>query len=471
MGEIVGRKNELEILDKLFKSTKSEFLALYGRRRVGKTFLVRNAFRGKFSFQITGLANASLQQQLTNFQIALQKYDENSQAVQAGSWIQAFNQLIQFLEKSKTRKKVVFIDELPWFDTRNSGFIQALEHFWNSWASARNDILLIACGSATSWMINKLINNKGGLHNRVTNRMKLHPFTLAECEGFLKSKKIKLDRYQLIQLYMVFGGVPYYWEQVEAGQSATQMIDRLCFSNDGLLVDEFLNLYYSLFNKPEKHMSIVSAMIKKSMGLTRQEIVKYTGLPNAGSTTRLLEELELSGFIRKYAPFGKKKRDSLYQLVDFYTHFYLRFIKGSGNDISNYWLTMIDSPRYRVWSGYAFEQICLYHSQQIMKSLGISGVQTSLSSWRSKTAQIDLLIDRRDQVINLCEMKYSINSFRITKKYAEELRNKVGAFKSETKTRKSIFLTMITSFGIQKNEYYGALVQNELVMDDLFNDA
>ncbi len=472
MNELIGRENELKILAKVYKSPKPEFLALYGRRRVGKTFLVRKAFEGNFTFYITGLAKATLQQQLTNFHIALQKYHKNGHIELAKDWLGAFNQLIQLIEKSDDQKKVVFIDELPWFDTRNSGFIQALEHFWNNWASARNDILLIACGSATSWMINKLIRNKGGLHNRVTKRIMLLPFSLAECEKFIKSKKIKLDRYQIIQLYMAFGGIPFYWEEVEKGQSATQNIDRTCFSENGLLKDEFENLYHSLFQNAENHLAIVSALASKSSGLTRQEIVKFSGLPNAGSTTRLLNELELSGFIRKYVPFGKKSRDSLYQLVDFYSHFYIRFIKDSKNDVSNYWMTMIDSPKYRAWSGYAFEQVCMSHVLQVKKALGISGVQSSVSSWRAKSGkgkvQVDLLIDRRDQIVNLFEIKFSINPYTITKKYAEELRNKLALFKSETKTRKSVFLAMITTFGIKENQYSGGLVQNSLQMDDLF---
>lgn len=472
MGNLIGRKKELEVFKSLLSSKKSEFVAVYGRRRVGKTFLIRNAFEQKFIFQMTGIANASLTEQLSNFHIALQKADSSDQYTQATNWLSAFQQLINHLEKSKKDKKVVFIDELPWFDTRNSGFIRALEHFWNSWASACKDIILIVCGSATSWMINKLINNKGGLHNRVTKRMKLEPFTLYECEELLKSKNSLLDRYQIIQLYMALGGIPFYWDEVERGKSAMQNIENICFSETGLLRTEFTNLFRSLFSNYERHISIVYALARKSMGLTRDEIVKLSGLPNAGSTTRLLVELEESGFIRKYVPFGKKMRNSLYQLVDFYTHFYLKFIKNTQPMDKNNWINMIDAPKYRTWSGYAFEQICLYHLPQIKKSLGVSGVQTSVSSWRStsddKGAQIDLVIDRRDQVINLCEIKYSINPYTITKKYSGELRNKIGLFKSETKTRKSAFLTMITTYGVQQNQYSGALVQNEMVMDELF---
>lgn len=472
MRTIIGRTEYLKTFHELYQSEKSEFVAVFGRRRVGKTFLIRNAFGGSFTFQVTGLSNAGLAQQLTNFNLALRKVTPEHDFSLALDWFTAFQNLIAYLESTNDEKKIVFIDELPWFDTPKSGFIPALEHFWNSWAATRNDILLIACGSAASWMINKLINNKGGLHNRVTKRMKIVPFTLNECEQFLETKKTLLDRYQVIQLYMVLGGIPFYWDEVKPGKSAMQNIEDICFSENGVLRNEFKNLFRSLFSKHEKHSILVSALAQKSMGLSRDEIITETGLPNAGSTSRLLDELEESGFILKYKPLGKKTKNSIYQLVDFYTLFYFKFIRDSLPGEVNQWMNAIDNPRHRAWSGYAFEQVCLCHLPQIKKALGISGVQSTSSSWRSTTikngAQIDLVIDRRDQVINLCEMKFSINPFVIDPKYAEELRNKIGTFRTETRTRKSVFLTMITTFGLQANSYSTGLVQNSITMDSLF---
>ncbi len=471
MQELVGRINEIQKLESIYNSNRSEFLVVYGRRRVGKTFLIRSVFRDRFTFQVSGLANANLQQQITNFYLALQKSFPRQEFKPKQDWLVAFSQLATMLEKQNGRK-LIFIDELPWFDTRGSKFIQALEHFWNSWASARDDIVLIACGSATSWMINKLINNRGGLHNRVSQQIKLLPFQLSECETYLKSRNIQLDRYQIIQLYMSFGGVPYYWDEIKKGESAAQNIDRICFSKDGLLRDEFHNLYRSLFNNYDKHLRIIKALAKRNKGLDRLEIIQLTGLPNAGSTTRLLDELELSGFIRKYTPFGRKKRNSLYQLQDFYTLFYIKFIDNQNNTDQNSWINLIDAPKHRAWSGYAYELICMTHLPEIKKALGIEAVQTEVSSWKSRNqengTQIDLIIDRRDQTINLIETKFSISPFTISGKYAEELRNKIGAFKEESKTRKSVFLSMITTFGLKQNEYSGGLVQSQLTMDDLF---
>ncbi len=468
---IIGREEEIAILRDKFVSSKSEFVALYGRRRIGKTFLVRNVFEGKFTFRITGMTQVSLQEQLTNFNDALQDQYLRPNLKKAENWKEAFKQISQIVEKSKQKKKVIFIDELPWFDTTHSGFIPALEHFWNSWASARKDILLIVCGSAASWMINKLINNKGGLHNRVTQKIKIEPFTLKECNELLLNKKITLDYYQLIQLYMALGGIPFYWDSIDKGLSASQNIDKLCFARNGLLTEEFNNLFKSLFIKAERHEAVVTTLAKKSKGLTRDEISRDSKLANGGGLTRLLEELEESGFIRRYMPFGKKAKNSLYQLSDFFSLFHIKWIKGQSTHGKNHWVKMIENPKYRAWSGYAFEQACLAHIEQIKEALGISGMGTETSSWKSVQskdgAQIDLVIDRRDGVINLCEMKFSVEQFIIDKKYDAELRNKIGAFRAETHTKKTIFLTLITTFGLHVNAYSGN-IQSDLKMDVLF---
>lgn len=471
---IIGRSKEIEILNENLASDKPEFVALYGRRRIGKTYLIRNVFEDKFTFRLTGVAQATLQEQLTNFNMAMQEQHPQAGHRNANNWMEAFQQIKQVVEKSKQKKKIIFIDELPWFDTAHSKFIPALEHFWNSWASGRKDVLLVVCGSAASWMINKLINNKGGLHNRVTQRLKIEPFTLNECQDLLKHKKITLEHYQLIQLYMALGGIPFYWDAIKKGLSAPQHINKLCFEPNGLLKDEFNKLFKSLFAKAERHETIVAALAKKSKGLTREEISKESKIPTGGNLTNLLDELEESGFIRRYVPFGKQSRNSLYQLCDFFTLFHIKFIKGHKTFDKNHWLNMIDSPKHRSWSGYAFEQVCLAHIPQIKKALGISGIGTETSSWKSSQskdgAQIDLVIDRRDGVINLCEMKFSVNPFIIDKRYDAELRNKVGAFRTETQTKKSVFLTMLTTFGLQDNSYAGN-VQNDLKMDILFKDS
>ncbi len=473
MSAIAGRKEELALLKSLEQSDESSFVAVYGRRRVGKTYLVRHVFEGKFSFYLTGIANVGLMPQLANFYAALVRYfPDYEDKVMPDNWFQVFQLLIKALEESDHAHKILFFDELPWLDEPNAHFISALEHFWNSWASARHDVILIVCGSAASWMINNLINNKGGLHNRITHRIHLDPFTLSECETYLRQKGAAYSRYQMVQLYMVMGGIPFYLKAVETGKSATQNINDLCFSKKGLLRKEFENLYASLFKNADKYIKIIEALALKSKGMERLELLKHAQLSDGGSATKILRELEESSFITKYPAFGKNNRYVLYQLSDFYSLFYLKFIKNSSDLDQDYWLNAIDNPEIRAWSGYAFEQVCLYHLPQIKQALGIAGVQTRSSAWigeaNGQKAQIDLVIDRRDQVINLCEMKFSLSTYEIDKRYADELRSKISVFKSATKTQKAIFLTLITSFGLQQNSHSMDLVQNDLSLDVLF---
>jgi AAA+ ATPase superfamily predicted ATPase len=468
--EIIGRHQEQQALQQYVESDNSEFVAVYGRRRVGKTFLIKEYFSKTFSFYISGLANATKQEQLENFQATLISYGKTPYS-RAKNWMEAFRQLIHLLEHNRKKgKKVIFIDELSWFDTPRSGFITGLEYFWNTWASSQTDILLIVCGSATSWIINKLLKNRGGLHNRITRRMLIEPFNLSECEEFFNYKKIVLNRKSIVESYMIFGGIPFYLNMFVKELSLAQTVDKLCFAQTGALLDEFSILYSSLFKHSEKHELVVKALAKKKIGMMREEIIQETKLQGGGLTT-VLEELEQCGFIRAYNAYEKRTKERLYQLIDFFSLFYLNFMKNNRHSDEHFWATLIDSAKHRAWSGYAFEQICMQHTAQIRHKLGISGVVTYSAAWRSKksdpAAQIDLLIDRNDGIINLCEMKYSENEFVIDKKQDENLRNKRGAFISETKTRKAVHTTMITTYGVKRNEYWNN-IQSEATMNDLF---
>ncbi len=322
-------------------------------------------------------------------------------------------------------------------------------------------------------MVNVLINNSGGLHNRITQKIKLEPFNLQETEAMLSSKNCDLERYQIIQLYMALGGIPYYLDAVQPHLSAPQNIQELLFDKAGLLKNEFFNLYRSLFRKYETYEKIVEVLSTKNEGLQRTEIIKQSGLSSGGTLSKILTDLEESGFICSYTSLDNKKKNTLYRLSDYYTAFYFKFIKGDKYQGRDAWLNLIDHPVQRTWQGFAFEQVCLDHVWQIKKALGISGIQSNNVAWRGKTsqksAQIDLLIDRRDQVINLCECKFSLDSFSIDKGYAEKLRSKIATFKTATKTKKSVFLTMITTYGVEKNKYANLLVRNEVTMDDLFS--
>ncbi len=476
MENMIGREAEKKILKEALSSRSAELIAIYGRRRVGKTYLIRTVYEKELILELTGLNNAAFSEQLENFNLTLiRTFGLPMTGVNPQTWLQAFHILIQVLEtKLGDTKKVFFLDEMPWFDTHKSGFLSAFDHFWNTWASKQNNLVVVICGSAASWMIQNVVRNRGGLHNRITRRIRLMPFNLYESELFLKNQFVHLDRYQLLQLYMVAGGIPHYLKDIRRGESVTQAIDRMCFTNDGLLSNEFKDLYAALFGTSEKHEAVVKALANKPNGLTRNEIIEACQLNSGGTVTKLLNELLESGFISEHYPYNKS-RDSIYWLSDEFSLFYLKFMEGSKASGEGTWQSKTTSSSWKSWSGLAFENIALKHIAQIKKALGISGVYSEQSAWRyvakeatEKGVQIDLIIDRQDNCINLCEMKFSLTEFTIDKKYADELNLKRRIFLAKTGTKKTAFITMLTTFGVKENGHYLSTVQNQLIMDVLF---
>lgn len=470
----IGRKEEQAILKEALNSKEAEMIAVIGRRRVGKTFLIKTIYQKEIVFDITGIQNGELQNQLEAFRDRLIEYSKSQLSIpKPKDWFEAFKLLKEYLQTlSKDKKHVIFFDELPWLATHKSKFLQAFGYFWNSWAWQQN-LVVVICGSAASWMIQKIVNNTGGLYNRITRRIYLQPFTLSETEEFLKDKHLKFTRYQIIQLYMTLGGVPHYLKEVKRGKSAIQNINDICFSRNGLLRDEFLRLYPSLFPNADKHFKVIRALAEKRDGLTRQEIIKHTQLKDGGGLTTVLDELSHSGFITPYRAFQKKK-GNIYRLTDEYSLFYLKFIENKELEGEDIWQHLSQTQTYKTWAGYAFENICLKHIPQIKKALGISGIYSLSSSfYRKGTAtqkgvQIDLLIDRKDHVINLFEIKFYNKEFTINKDYAEILRQKMWRFEEITKTKKQLTWVFISTYGLKQNEHSLEMINKSLTIDDLF---
>ena len=473
---MVGRKKEIKMLRNAAESKCSEFVAVYGRRRVGKTFLVRETFNSNFTFQHSGVANSGTKIQLERFRRSLVE-SGHAKCPVLKTWFQAFDELKSVVASSSAGKKILFIDEMPWMDKPNANFIPALENFWNAWASARKDVVLIVCGSATSWMLNKVIHGRGGLHNRVTVRIPLRPFSLSECEVLAESMGLEATRYQLVQYYMALGGVPYYWNYLQGGLSVAQNMDKLFFAGDDRLEGEFAELFASLFSKDAPYVRIVEALCSRRMGLVREEIAQATGLSNSGTLTRYLSELEQCGFVRKYRMGGRRVRDAIYQLVDNFSLFHFRFVRENADGDPLFWSSSVDKPVLLSWQGLSFELVCLEHVEQIKRALQIGGVHSLNYAWRcerpqddaERGAQIDLVIDRDDGIVNLCEMKFAAKEYAITADDDASMRNKRTAFKRETKSRKAVHFTYVTSFGLAKNRYAGE-VQSEVTLDDLFRE-
>ena len=467
----IGREYEIRQLEKYRSSKESEFIIVYGRRRVGKTFLVKEFFDDTYDFKVTGLYKKPKKTQLKNFYLALLEYGAQVKKI-PGDWLEAFAELKKLLKGIKeNRKKIIFIDELPWLDTRQSEFLGAFESFWNGWGAQQNDLMLVVCGSATTWITNKLLSNKGGLFNRAARRLYLMPFSLQETERYLVSRGIHWSRYDIVECYMTMGGIPYYLKLLDNDLSFLANIDTIFFKRNGPLWDEFDHLYETLFGNSKGYLKIIEALSSRKSGLTRKEIISETKLEDNGLLTEMLKNLRDSMFVRSYNTFGYDEKNIVYQLADYFTLFYLRFLKGKQNPDEQFWTHYLDNPAKSSWSGQTFEQVCKDHIMQVKKAIGISGLLTDISSWHGATetgnAQIDLIIDRRDRTINICEIKFSVAEFVIGQDYEKILQKKMQVFREVSKSKKALQLVMITTYGVRQNSHSG-IVQSQVLMDDLF---
>ena len=473
---MIGRENEVATLRDAAEKSHAQLIAVYGRRRVGKTFLVRETFAGRFFFQHTGVLNVPMSGQLAAFRDSL--IESGAKDVpELGDWREAFNELKRLMNAGPAGKKIIFIDEMPWMDTPKSRFVQWFEAFWNGWASARKDIVLIVCGSAASWLVKKVFRNRGGLYNRVSERIHLRPVNLFECLEYCRQDGFPLADLDIAEIYMAFGGVPYYWSMLKKGESVAQSLDRLVFSRDGKLRNEFRDVFGSLFGESIAYETIVRALSSVKSGIPRDVLLASCGMAKGGNATRYLDDLESCGFIQKFTAFGKRKRDAIYQLIDNFTLFHMKFLDGESNLDEHFWLHSANQPAVNVWRGLAFERICLLHIVQIKEAIGVGGVLTHVFAWRHspdadcpRGAQIDLLIERADRVVNVCEIKFTQKPYLITREYNERLYRKVAVFSSATKTSLAPHLTMITTYGISRKGYLGA-VQSEVTLADLFRDV
>lgn len=474
--ELIGRTEVISRIRKNMKSDKPELLAVLGRRRVGKTFLIRTLLKNDIVFQFTGLYQSNLKEHLSRFSVNLSKsMGLNLPIKPPSSWFEAFDMLSDYISGLKSRKKkVIFLDEFPWMATNRSRFLTAFTDFWNSYASQRKDLMVVICGSSASWMINNVLKSRGGLHNRVTDRIMLQPFTLGETKIFLRKKNIIINDMDIVRLYMVMGGIPFYLEQLEKGESLVQAVDRICFSKNALLRLEYDELMASLFDHSAKHTAIIETLHSHPRGLLRDELLKKTTLTSGGGTTSILEELEASDFIISTVPYGYKAKERIYKLKDYYINFYLKYIKGSKAGKTKIWEKLATSPSYVSWSGLAFENVVIDHIDEVKKALNIDGIHSTSGAWHTRGdnevpgAQIDLLIDRADNIINICEIKFSNNPYVITADYAQKIRLKLAAFEHTTGSRKTLFPTMITSYGLVENKHSESFIQQSVLMSDLF---
>ncbi len=471
---MIGRKKEIERIQRLLHSERSEFLAITGRRRVGKTFLIDHMLRDYYCFSLTGIQNGNQKTQLVNFAVKLSEFDGTASPIVPDNWQLAFLYLKNYLKTlDKGKKHVIFIDELPWVATAKSEFVQLLAHFWNDYLSKETHFILVICGSATSWITQKIINDTGGLHNRVTENIHLYPFTIAETKSFLQHKGLQFTLQEAVKIYMSLGGIPFYLENIRKGESFALAIERLCFSPKGALHNEYDNLFKALFSNAEVHQQIVATLAAHPSGLSHSEILeKMKQKQSNGSYQRAIEELIVSDFVVESTPFGKKKRGTIYRLVDEYSIFYHRFIKPNKKYTQGLWQQLAESQAYKIWSGFAFETFCHKHIDAIKQALGISAVFTEIYSLNipanetAESVQIDLLIDRKDACINLCEIKFHNTPFSISKDYYEQLLAKRARFIAHTGTKKQVFITFISNYPLAANAYSNEIIDVAISLEE-----
>ena len=471
MVQLIGRENEQGLLKKYIDSNRSEFIAVYGRRRVGKTFLVTETFKDALSFDMTGVIDGDKEDQLVSFNIALKESGYEGKRVT--DWYGAFEALKEVVKKvPQNRQAIIFIDELPCLDTPRSGLVKALDLFWNGWANRQSNVKLIVCGSATTWIVDNIIDNHGGLHNRITHEMHIHPFTLHDTEEYLTTYGFKWNRLAMAQTYMVLGGIPYYLSLLDNALSLPANIDQLFFSRDAELKKEFDRLFKSLFKSPQAYVDIIQLLANNKKGLTRKEISEKLKKETGGHLSKLLVNLENCDFIRKYNVRERKinSNNGIYQLTDFYIQFYHDFCNKHTTD-EHFWENSINSPKQNTWYGLAYERLCMAHIPQIKEALGIQRIRTEYYSWRSKesvpAAQVDLIIERADQIISLCEIKYSKGIYSLDAKEEERLRNRITDFADEPKVKEAVQLVLITTYGLKDNAH-STEVNDRVVLDDLF---
>ena len=469
---MIGRVAETADLQRAYDSDQSEFVAVYGRRRIGKTFLINEFFHGRYAFHATGLESGDKREQLESFWEALKKQGM-PKCRRPQTWIKAFSELEDLLDSLPDGKKVVFLDELPWFDSHKSGFLRAFESFWNGWCALRKDILLVVCGSATTWIVKKILRARGGLHNRVTRQIPLGPFTLAECEEYAAYKKLDFNRQQLLECYMAFGGVAYYWSLLRTGLSAAQNFDLLFFGVSAEMREEYERIFASLFKSERRHVTVIRLLGTRKNGLTRDEIAEKMGAISGGDLTECLEDLEHCGFIRKFSPVGKVKKGSVYQLIDNYVLFYFEFLEHREGNDERYWTHHYREPKLNSWRGRAFERVCFWHIPQIKAALGISGIASDVHSWlgvdatTGRPVQVDMVIERADNTISMCEMKFANGEFELKEDEALNIRRRVECLSAAVKNRKAMQTVLVTPYGLMRNKHAGC-VQQVVTADRLF---
>ena len=493
---MIGRKKEIKLLNEICDLEESSLVAIYGRRRIGKTYLVNHMFK-KYRqdclfFEFTGAYDGDKRGQIDNFIDQVYEWFYVEPSFEIKSWSDAFRFLKRTIDKEikkrdSNEKVIVFLDEVPWIDRSNKGgFLSALGYFWNTWCEPRENVVLILCGSNSSWIRDKILKNaRGSLYQRVTHQISMYPFDLKETKAYLLEQKgFMIDNKTVTDIYMIFGGVAKYLSFLNPNESSAENIDRVFFSIHGSMYREYDELFSSLFaDKSDYYKSVIELLCTRRSGFSLSDISKAFNEKLGGKLRLAIAELEECGFIKGLSKYGNSVRGVNYMIVDPYILFHHKWIKGfSRNDIAtlpnNYWLHKSSSQSYAVWSGYAFEIVVMVNIRLYLNAIGRLGFFSGVYHWQhmaksedEQGAQIDMVVNYGNNIFDILECKYYNSEYVISKEYAKNIKNKLSMFKKYglySKQKSELRLVFLTSYGVKMNAEAHSLNISRVCLDDLF---
>jgi hypothetical protein len=408
----VGRKNELRMLNDAYRSGKDELVVLYGRRRIGKSSLVKRfAEKKKAYYEFEALEGETTPGQINHFLQQLKKQidDPILDSVRFANWEQVFTYLTEKVINRKSKvKKILFLDELPWMAAGRIRLVSLLKYYWdNHWKSKH--VMLILCGSVASFMVKKVLHSNA-LYGRTTIEILLKGFSPEEAARLLSKKR---SREETLNYQLVFGGVPKYLEQINTSQSFNKNMNTLCFSPHGIMLKEVERIFYSQFREPRTYLKIINLLKNGIFSLS--EISSKTKIPSGGGLKQYLKNLERAEMIRSYIPFDRSGNSKFkkYTLADEFLVFFfkymgpnLRVIKESS---SRRLFETLTQNSFDSWLGFAFERFCLKHAGLLALVMDFADDILLASPYFKKNDerfQIDLLYQRADRVITVCEIKH-----------------------------------------------------------------
>jgi AAA+ ATPase superfamily predicted ATPase len=467
MKQFIGRKVEIAQLTALIDLPRPSIAVIYGRRRVGKSELIRHVTQGKNVLSFEGLEGQPKHKQIKNFLFQLSA-QSNIREKNISDWPDA---LILLRTLTQDGQWIIILDEFQWMANYQNELVSVIKMIWEKYLSQNPDLTLILCGSIASFMKSKVLKSSA-LYGRTDYELNLHELNLSEISEFFPGKGSD----EVIDTAMLVGGIPKYLELISEYPSLYDALEPLAFSQDGFFKTEYDRLFASHFGKKPIFMKIIQTLATNPYGLTTGKLAKEMQVASGGTLCHQLDDLESAGFLHSIIPFDKPEGSKLrkYILMDAYVRFYHSIIRGSMKETTppnTQFHAIMSSPRYAAWAGMAFEFLCMRHHKEISRILGFHGIPyTAGPFFQRKTldtpgVQIDLLFERSDKILVLCEMKYLLAS--VPGDIIDQVNRKVSALQEKYPGR-TILKVLLTKTGstetVAKKGYFFRIIRaDELI--------